>query len=507
MLFANLLPHLRNPENIKLYMKYYGLILLLILVGCNTAIMGQSAVFAIIGDYGSGNADAAAVANLVKSWNTQFVITTGDNRYYSNNYDRTVGNNYCDFLAGAGSGTYCNGNGSSINAFFPSAGNHDHTDGRGIEDYLSYFDLPGAGIQSSGTSGSELFYDFVMGPVHFFVIDSYDALMNATMAVQQTWLQNQMAASSARWKIVYFHHPPYSSSSYHGSIEEMRWPFAQWGADVVASGHDHIYERLNYEGVTYFVNGLGGGFNNYGFSDPLPGSNMQYNGDFGAQRVVVDDTSMVFSLININGELIDELVLSRARVNTAPEFINDTIVEVAAYEDSAYQNSIAEYVYDPDGDNMHFSIVSGPSWLNLAADGDLSGTPANEDIGPNSWIIKVEDVELGADSATLQITVLGTDQDTVNTGNIFSEFETYENNGEPSIKVYPNPAAFKLMVKVDGREGNKGLCLYNLYGKMVYMESNITEFTEIDVTSFADGVYFLKIHGEGSFRIKKIMIY
>ena len=52
--------------------------------------------------------------------------------------------------------------------------------------YLDYFTLPGAGIQTSGTSGSELYYDFVQGPVHFFVIDSQGALSSsANMTAQK----------------------------------------------------------------------------------------------------------------------------------------------------------------------------------------------------------------------------------------------------------------------------------------------------------------------------------
>ena len=38
----------------------------------------------------------------------------------------------------------------------------------------------------------------------------------------------------------------------------MQWPFAAWGADAVLSGHAHAYERIERDGIVYFVNGLGG---------------------------------------------------------------------------------------------------------------------------------------------------------------------------------------------------------------------------------------------------------
>ena len=49
-----------------------------------------------------------------------------------------------------------------------------------MNEYLDYFTLPGAGIAASDTSGNERYYDFVQGPVQFFVIDSQGALNNGS---------------------------------------------------------------------------------------------------------------------------------------------------------------------------------------------------------------------------------------------------------------------------------------------------------------------------------------
>ena len=83
--------------------------------------------------------------------------------------------------------------------------------------------------------------------------------------LQAVWLQAQLAASTAPWKIVYMHHPPYSSSSNHGSETEMQWPYEAWGATAVFAGHDHVYERIiradgNGDGndFAYFTTGAGG---------------------------------------------------------------------------------------------------------------------------------------------------------------------------------------------------------------------------------------------------------
>ncbi len=210
---------------------------------------------AVIGDYGVDNADHAAVAGLVNGWNPDAVVTAGDNRYGSTTYDQVVGQFYCDFLADVLSGTYCSGGNSPTNRFFPATGNHDYTDGAFLAEYLSYFDLPGASITSSGTSGNERYYDFVVGPIHFFAVDSQGALTNgADMTAQQNWLQAQMSASTSAWQVVLMHHPPYSSGQ-HQSSTAMRWPYAAWGADAVIAGHDHNYERISHDGIPYFVNG------------------------------------------------------------------------------------------------------------------------------------------------------------------------------------------------------------------------------------------------------------
>jgi hypothetical protein len=258
--------------------------------------------FAVIGDYGSDDADfdERDVADLVASWLPDFVITAGDNRYSSISMDAAVGKYYCDFLTDAGSGTHCSGGNATTNTFFPSLGNHDVNDGGGRNEYLNYFTLPGDGIETTGTSGNENYYDFVQGSVHFFVVDSTNS---SSFNTQKAWLQQQLAASTTPWQVVYFHHSPYSSGN-HGSNTSMQWPFASWGADAVISGHDHTYERLEINGIPYFVNGLGGR-SRYDFGTPVAGSIVRYRDNYGAMLVDASDTAMTFQFINVDGAVID----------------------------------------------------------------------------------------------------------------------------------------------------------------------------------------------------------
>jgi len=256
----------------------------------------------VIGDYGTGDSYEAAVAELVKSWNPELIITTGDNNYpYGSDetIDDNIGQFYQSFIYPY-QGAY--GEGADTNRFFPSLGNHDWItlDGEGMPfPYLDYFKLP------QRESGNERYYDFVWGSVHFFALDSdsHEPDGVGRSSVQAAWLQSRLAESSAAWKIVYAHHPPYSSG-YHGSIEWMRWPYAEWGATAFLGGHDHLYERLVIEGFPYFINGLGGA-SIYYFNTPLAGSEVRYDGDHGAMLVEASEVSITFRFISVTGEVID----------------------------------------------------------------------------------------------------------------------------------------------------------------------------------------------------------
>ena len=83
---------------------------------------------------------------MIDDWNVDIVITAGDNRYGSTTFDNVVGQYYCNFLKDVESGSKCAGGNATTNAFFPTLGNHDYTDGGGINEYLNYFQLPGSGV-------------------------------------------------------------------------------------------------------------------------------------------------------------------------------------------------------------------------------------------------------------------------------------------------------------------------------------------------------------------------
>jgi hypothetical protein len=256
--------------------------------------------FAVIGDYGTGGQFEGDVAELIKSWNPDFIITTGDNNYplgQASTIDNRVGQFFHEYIYPY-KGEY--GKGVDINRFFPSLGNHDWMSG-GAQPYLDYFTLP----------GNERYYDFARGPLHLFAIDSDSNEPDGvgSLSKQAGWLKEKLASAPETWKIVYMHQPPYSSGL-HGSVEWARWPYREWGATAVLGGHDHTYERLVIDGLVYFVNGLGGG-DKYFFETILEGSQKRYNEDFGAMRVTADDRTITFEFITRKGVLVDTYTIKK----------------------------------------------------------------------------------------------------------------------------------------------------------------------------------------------------
>jgi len=202
--------------------------------------------FAAIGDYGKGGSAEADVSDMIDTWNVDFVITLGDNNYNdgsASTIDGNIGKDYNQWIYPYYGSYPPGGSPDNVNRFFPSLGNHDYLTNN-AQPYIDYFTLP----------NNERYYTFSWGSVDFFVLDSEGGWDSGNLAEQWNWLQNAVVNSSGQWKVVYFHHPPYSSRYSH---TRMRLDYNSLNIDMVLAGHDHLYERLEIDGVTYMINGLG----------------------------------------------------------------------------------------------------------------------------------------------------------------------------------------------------------------------------------------------------------
>jgi len=285
--------------------------------------------FAVIGDYGVAGDKLQEVADMIKSWQPDFIVTAGDNNYdegAAETLDANVGQYFHDYI-GNYIGSY--GAGADTNRFFPVLGNHDAMTDDG-QPYLDYFTLP----------GNERYYEFAWGPVHFFMLNSNpkEPDGNTADSVQAAWLLAGLAESSAPWNLVVVHHAPFSSGDRHGATAELQWPYKNWGADAVLSGHEHLYERLLVDGIPYFINGLGGDNRRKFAEPPDPHSQFRYRDDYGAMLVTAspDQIKFEFYATGHGGTLVDSYVMNADGTAFAPGLPSDI---VAAVETTPMPNS------------------------------------------------------------------------------------------------------------------------------------------------------------------------
>ena len=112
------------------------------------------------------------------------------------------------------------------------------------------------------------FYTFSREQVQFFVLDTNH---NADWKTQLPWLEQELSRSDAKWKVVFGHHPIYSSGSYgtnQAFIKSLTPLFQKHGVQLYINGHDHNYERTrSIKNTTYLVCGAGAGLRPVGRSE------------------------------------------------------------------------------------------------------------------------------------------------------------------------------------------------------------------------------------------------
>ena len=183
---------------------------------------------------------------------TNFLMTVGDNTYNGGS-DGGFQSNFFD--------VYQKGTFMRQSPLFMGIGNHDYGGYPHVQDnpemgYYQIFNLPSKGELGGVPSGSEAYYSFDYGNVHFISLDSFargrdGKLLTDAGSEQLAWLIKDLENTKQRWKIVYFHHAPYTRGTYDLDVwENLKQPrlvvtpvLEKYGVDLVLSGHSHVYER------------------------------------------------------------------------------------------------------------------------------------------------------------------------------------------------------------------------------------------------------------------------
>jgi len=197
-----------------------------------------------IGDSGTGRTGQLQVRNAyynLDSMETDIVLALGDNAY-----DNGTDNEYTANFFGVYQDLFRH------TPVWSAIGNHERNSGA----YTTAFSHPTQGEGGGQPSGTELYYSFDYGNVHFVALDSFTDNLNSD--AMYLWLEDDLSSTTQKWIIAYWHHPPYSRSSTHDSdsetgmkvLRERANPILErYGVDLQLSGHNHFYSR------TYLING------------------------------------------------------------------------------------------------------------------------------------------------------------------------------------------------------------------------------------------------------------
>lgn len=192
-------------------------------------------------------------------------------------YINYTGNNPAEVLLLLGDNAYNKGTDSEYQAnyfnvyssnilkhhvLFPSPGNHDYANADERQKdhkipYYSIFTTPSMAQCGGVASGTEAYYSWDWGIVHFLSLDSYGeenkgtTRLYDTLGAQVKWIKKDLTANKKPWVIAYWHHPPYTMGSHNSDEEEdlvsIRQNFIRilerMGVDLIICGHSHNYER------------------------------------------------------------------------------------------------------------------------------------------------------------------------------------------------------------------------------------------------------------------------
>ncbi|MES2763080.1 MAG: metallophosphoesterase [Bacteroidota bacterium] len=217
----------------------------------------QKTRFLALGDCGSGYVqqyNLKSAINYYKGNNyINGILLLGDNAYeggFQNEYQLGFFNPFkTNFIL-------------NQSCIYPSPGNHDYANDATLAmthaiPYYDVFDRNPQNAELGGlASNHKEFYSFNYGNAHFISLDSYGMELNTyhlwdTLGPQFQWLEQDLQQDHSMWKIVYFHHPPFTMGSHNSDTEGdlilIRKYIARllekYGVDLVLNGHSHNYER------------------------------------------------------------------------------------------------------------------------------------------------------------------------------------------------------------------------------------------------------------------------
>lgn len=217
----------------------------------------------VIGDSGNGSGEQAAVRDAFMAHRYDLFLHMGDMAYDSGRFEELEEyffDVYRDLLHRV--------------PIFPTIGNHENATDLG-RPYLDVYHLFENAWRAQDV---ERYYSFDYANIHFTSLDSNEGtLLSVYRLGDRTdddmfdWMIDDIGSSTADWKIVFTHHPFYSSSDRgirQNHVDNFLSILEDLGVDLILAGHDHHYERtvplldgctaVEPGGITQIISGAGG---------------------------------------------------------------------------------------------------------------------------------------------------------------------------------------------------------------------------------------------------------
>lgn len=268
----------------------------------------------VIGDSGLGEQSTLELTEQMAAHDLDFVLHTGDVVYLMGSHPtpfEAYGLKYYATFAPL----------LHEMPVYPVVGNHEldrETLWQGTPFYyyaFPPFSVPG--FEASDYYGRSQWYAVAYGQVQFLLLDTQTFFGEDGRIEQDAWLEERLADDRFDYTIPVFHVPPYSSGPHasEGPVVRQSWVplFAGANVPVVFSGHDHFYERLSAEDITYIVSG-GGSSTLYNIEERRPESQI-FSRRMHFVLMEIYEDRIELSAIAPDGEIFDRVTIPLELLN------------------------------------------------------------------------------------------------------------------------------------------------------------------------------------------------
>ncbi len=471
------------------------------LIGTNQKIR-----FLALGDCGSGFVQQYNVKSAINYYNQNNyingVLLLGDNAYvggaqqeyqlgffdpYKTNF---VFNNSCIY-ASPGNHDYANDYNLALNHQIP---------------YYDVFKTPQNAELGGVPSNHKEFYSYNYANAHFISLDSYGIESGMyhlwdSLGPQYQWLEQDLQQDHSMWKIVYFHHPPFTMGTHNSDTESdliyIRKSIARllekYGVDLVINGHSHNYERSWLQKGHYNLENT---FNKV--LHTVDSSSAQYNGTLNScpyNKDTSDNKGTVYIVAGQSGR--DGFAQSTYPHNS--KYFSDYQKAGALFFEIEGNRLDAFYLEEDSLIHDKFTIFKNVNkHIDLTAFVNQTTTLSASWSGSYIWTFN------GVTTQTQSVFVTSMSEFIVHdTLNCLADTFSIGVNGLKNIQsdnmlsIYPNPVKDKISIIYMNENGEYDVTMTNTFGNNIYNAKTlfVSGKAELKVADLhlANGQYFLTL--------------